>query len=469
MNGKESLELSDYINVVWKRKLLIVLFTFIIMVIAAVFNLMTPNVYQATATLVLLPPKFQTELAPSILSIHTYMNLLKAPELLKAIIDTLEIEDATVEGLNRNLETEIVEEKYGAQKISYSPLIKLLVRADTPQRAADIANAWAEIFVEKNKNLSTKGKESSLKFIEAQFPKSKEKLEKAENVLKETEDHYENELKTFKDRWQKKILNFKAQWKIDFMEREVGVIESKLINFESELIDVRVSIKSTRDNLDQLAAEIKKHPQFLTVAKAITDDALWERIGKDTLSTIPEDLTKQKLRSEQLNPVYENLSQRLADTRIKLETLIPKEHYLENEIRIKKGEVDSLRRLIYDKTFELAQLERERDAKQHIFKRKRDLELERANREVATYKNTYANLAQKSESAELAKVEESEDMKIAARAVEPGHKIGPNRKRNVIAAGVVALMAAIVLAFFLEYIATKMPDPLSQRAAGKKA
>ena len=104
-NQRENVELADYISVVWKRKFIVLLCTFIAMIVAAVFSLLQPNIYRATASVVVLPPKFQTELAPSALSVHTYMNLLKAPELLQAIVDTLGSEALAIDVLERNLET----------------------------------------------------------------------------------------------------------------------------------------------------------------------------------------------------------------------------------------------------------------------------------------------------------------------------------------------------------------------------
>ena len=451
-NERENVELADYISIVWRRRFFIIVGTFVAMIVAAVFSLLQPNVYRATASLVVIPPKFQTELAPSTLSIHTYINLLTSPELMKAIIDTLLLEETTVEGLNRNLSTEIITEKYGTQRIAYSPLIHLHAQADSPEKAAHIANTWAEKFVEQNKNLSSKGKESSLNFIEEQFPISKEKLEKAENTLNERQDYYEEELKRFKDLWQKRILDFKARWKIDLLKEELKVIENKLIDFQSELINVRFEIKTAREDLREIGAELKKQPQFLIVAKAITDDALWERVEKDSTGKVLEGLDRLKLRSEVPNPVHEDLSRWLSNTRIKLETLIPKEQYLISEIQTKNGEVDSLTKLIYTKEFELDQLERERDVKLEILQREKLLELLRLKRNVEKHKSTYDNLAKKSESAELAKAEESEDIKIAARAVEPGRKIGPNRKQNVMVAGVVAMIVVVLVAFLWEYV-----------------
>lgn len=417
---KADIELADYFKIIWKRKVLIILCTFIAMVVVACINLLRPNIYRATASLVVLPPEYKTELMPPTFSVHTYKNLLKSPELVKGIIDTVQPNNMTVEGLTRRLNTDIIQEKYGTNRISYSPLILLHVDSNHPKRARDIANTWADLFIEKMRGLGFESKVGALAFITSQF-------EETENNLVESEE---------------KLKDFQSKWRIELLEKEIEQKGKNLIVYESELDAVQLDIEATRNELAQMEEEIRTQTEFIILSKAITDDALWEKVTQESSYALGEDLNHLKLREETLNPIYQNLRQRIVNDRVNINRLRAKKESLEGMIRQGRKEIGQLQNTIVEKR----------------------LEQERLIRSVENLKKTYTVLAGKAESARLARTEESEDVKIATRAVTPGRKIGPNRKKNVITAGMVAFIVAVLLAIFLEYVKMDSSTPRPGRA-----
>jgi uncharacterized protein involved in exopolysaccharide biosynthesis len=407
-NTVQNLELADYIRSLWRRKFFILVVTIVAMIGGGVYTLFQPNIYQSTTMLVLFPPKFKTELSPSTFSIHTYKNLLMSPELLQAIIDTLDLNGVSVEKLRPTLQTEIIQEQYGTYQISYSPLILLHVQTHSPVRSRDIANMWANLFLKKMRGLSFKGKEGSLAFITDQFEETRVNLEHAEDRLKD----------------------FMSAWRLELLQKELAVKETTLIEYELDLSNVQLNRSSIQGELDQLKEEIGHHTETIVLSKAITDDALWEKVIQDSCIAFSEGLGDFKLKSEIPNPIHQNLQQRIADGRVKLNGSRVREKYLNESIKQTKKQIEQMQKITVEKL----------------------LEQRRLHREVENYRKTYGLLAEKAESARLAKAEESEDVKIAARAVEPGYRIGPNRRKSILLSGVFALMVALCLAFFLEYV-----------------
>ncbi|MBU1291421.1 hypothetical protein KJ898_06460, partial [bacterium] len=75
----------------------------------------------------------------------------------------------------------------------------------------------------------------------------------------------------------------------------------------------------------------------------------------------------------------------------------------------------------------------------------------RLEREYNTSKGVYDVLSQKNEEVKIAVATESGLVKIASLAYEPRGPIKPNKKLNILIAGVLGLFVGIFVAFFLEF------------------
>lgn len=96
MDNKE-LELRDYIEVLLRQKWIIVLVFLVTAISAGVGALyLVKPVYQASALLMISKPGYQVEFEPKIktlipleISIETYKNLIKSPDLERKVIKKL--------------------------------------------------------------------------------------------------------------------------------------------------------------------------------------------------------------------------------------------------------------------------------------------------------------------------------------------------------------------------------------------
>lgn len=447
---------GDYLRVLWSRRLFIVLGTIICGAAGLAASLLSSSVYRSTATLIVLPPRFATELKPSVLPVETYRSLIETGAVKAKVEEAMNGNGGNGDsnGLEAFFSTSIQAGKQRNQP--YLPSIELVVEADSPQKAALLANTWAAVVVAEIGDLSRRAKSGDVEFIDQEYPVIKRRLAEAEKELKDAEDEYGRRIRELEDRFDKEIASFKAKWNLEGMRGELGTLE-RLLNGSGnqgllpQLQSVKLATKRAKDELAELKKEIKSHPQFLLLAKAITDDALWDKVGKDPSGTVSEQLDALRLRSQALNPIYSRLAQRLAEAQVDYEALIPQEDYLQKQIADLRHQIAELNRLIEDQEAALRTLERRRFEGLTSLRRERDLRTGELKREVASLQRTFNTLSEKYESARLAKAEEASDVQIGMPAVVNDRPVRPRTILNTVVALAVGLILSTGFAFVREF------------------
>jgi capsular polysaccharide biosynthesis protein len=245
---KTSLTFEDFLKEIWQRRWSIVATTFLVALATAVVSLFIPKVYQATAQLIVLPPRFKPELASQAPEVKTCQMLLGSPavlrELLRWLVDGREVldnltkgermtpdniegirnltaaqiqvatgcdaalaefmdkldangleglaefrlkklRDMTLEDLGEIVRSEVAEEKKTAIDIIYSPIIVLRARGRTGAQAAVLANAWGAVFLKVYSDLVRRDTDASFKFISAEASRlQKERAQLQEEIRK---------------------------------------------------------------------------------------------------------------------------------------------------------------------------------------------------------------------------------------------------------------------------------------------
>ena len=190
--------LNLVIHILRQKKLFVIGGTLLCGMLAAVISLFIPEVYEAQATLLIMPSKlFQSEIQPSAFSPITYQTLLGSKEFAKQIIDKipeLKQKNMKIEDLMKSMKAEVVIEEHGLNQRSYSPLVKMTARGKSPKQAAQIANTWAELFVEQNGRLTSRESEQSYDFLTSQFTITTTALQNMEAQLREYKDTFKLDL-----------------------------------------------------------------------------------------------------------------------------------------------------------------------------------------------------------------------------------------------------------------------------------
>jgi uncharacterized protein involved in exopolysaccharide biosynthesis len=415
---EDEINLYDYLKTIAKRKRLIIGLFLASIIITAVASLLMPRVYQATIHIMIMPSHLRATPSPAeifldirrteaatdapIIPIPTHQSLLESNTVLEMIIDRLKLTDH----LGKPLTPDSLNEQLNVEEIKGTNILRLEVEENLPGRAKEIANAWAEEYLKYSHKLISGKVGSAGDFVIRQFEIAKDNLVRSEKTLKD----------------------FNNKHVVDLMQAELNIKKNKLNTEKEKYLNLGLILKTKEDSLKELKKQIKNEERFIVVSKAITDDILlWQiEAGKGDI----KNLADRKLRSEEINPLYQDLRTRIANTVIEINTLKSKSDHLEKSIESTRKEIDELTKVVNQRVFELTQL----------------------NRQVAIHKETHDSLAIRLEEARIVKAMELGDAMIISPAFEPESPIRPNKGLNIALAGVISLFAGIFLAFFMEFI-----------------
>ena len=382
---EREIELIDYINVILKRKRFIIIGTLIFVLIASIYSFgrRAPTVYEAKASLLVIPPPFRAEeLMTSNLPIHAYERLARAQDLEKAIIDSLNLgfginnwADLFVKK-NSGLTSQAISGSYEFILNQYKTAQELLKNKEDALQEFMGTNHLAILSNERDPEFE------KLKEIQVAFTQQRADLRAKEDSLRHQEyllaaldidgkwigalveegapiqfenlseeQVYIRKLAVETNRTllqsEEDLISFKDEYRIELLKAEVDQKIKTLAAHQAELVMMDLNRDKTRVSLEQIDQQLKQQSLTLVLSKAITDDALWQKNRDGALSS--DDLKKLerlKLRSEELNPVYIDLLKKKASLQLEHNSYSPKKVILKQEIEKLK---DALGRLDFDR------------------------------------------------------------------------------------------------------------------------
>jgi len=398
---EEEIDLREYINVLLKRKgIIILIFLIAVITVALVSFFYLKPVYEANAVIAVSKPKIIDSLIDEI-SIEDYKNLIKDVEIEEELMQKLNLDKPPTEitpyDLERMITIEIPKD---------TNLIKMNLQAANPKLTKEIINSWATLFVEKNKKLY---------FDEVKMAKTdiEEKLKLAEQEFFEIEE---------------KLMKFNETDNVETIENEIKYKTTKISNFKSRLVDIQVSLEKENAEKEQVVTAMNEQEKVLKLNKSIVDDQFFQQLISNITDANLE-ITNLTYISEVANPIYYNLAQQLISTNIEINSLAAEENQLEKNINDFNMSLKVLREELTEKKLILTQL----------------------NREYSTKEKLYNIFYKQAEEIQLTETAEEDLLKIVSLAYEPKYPIKPNKKLNILVAGVLGLFVGIFVAFFLEF------------------
>lgn len=318
--------LIGLLKLIRRRRALIVTITSVSILLGCVASLLMPNIYQAKAMLVkrLDVPLEISDQMPKALSVKAYEALLKDPNMIKDIKDRLSLKDTPVERLNRNLKVNLVVEKRTPVDIVYAPLIELSAEAKNPKLAQDIVNAWADLVVEKTKELFQENASDLYRFELNRYDLTEEKLEKAEDALKDFDMKNYIRLLEKELEYKEKLLYGRPS-----DEKVVGWGVTVPLGYKERLNETRLLLRT-----GQASGSLKWRESYLTELIKDIEDQI-RILGRDLVEKSLERnryvkdvdiyrklFTKHKKAKEIAEVIYKN---QLPDIRIVSRAVLPEE------------------------------------------------------------------------------------------------------------------------------------------------
>jgi len=503
----DSFLLADYVQLVWRKRALILGGTLLCGLTALVFSLLSTPIFEARATLAVQPPLVAGKLRTPELSLEAYRVFLKSD----FVVDQTRAELVKRDIIPPETPFEAVKKMFSVETYDAgrkTPLLDLVVKAHTGERAGASASVWAEVSLRHVSRLTRQMRQRSAQTVEAQFRAVRDSVAEEENRLSTCQREFDARILKLDTTWDRRLtelaketkvlshdhdletarlrLAFETRWKPDLLRRRLAAQEASLLNLEKELLDARTRIKIRKATVAKLKLQLEAEPLFLVLTRAMSDQALWDRITDPEPGSL-EKLDNLHLQSEVLNPAHQDLWRRLTQARLERDQLAREIEYMPGEIEHLRQEIDELRALVGEKSEELSSLLEDRklaltnllaDREQELrslkkrheveiaqLQRQRDEEVEALTRDAETARAAYATVAETNESSRLASLEEESEVRIWAPAIAPHRPLPSRMMLNVVTALVVGLILSILLAFLIEQVQpARVEDPV--RAGG---
>ncbi len=397
---EEEIDLREYIAILLKYKYWIVGLAVVAAIMALGVSFLLPPRYQAKALVAVIKPRYAMKFDPRFETVNdvqlpykAYPVLATGDEIIVSLMakvgDMLSEDGHSVSELRDMLE---------AKNSADPSMIELVVTDRDPKRAAQIANQWAEIFVNHANDLYSQSK-IELVFFEEQLKEAESTLDKAEKDLIE-----------FQARNEAGILNARLNDKKAALNGYLRVARSlRLIIQDARSLRERLR---TQDSGDRAALGDELASLFLEI-DALNSEQLPIQLqisGSQSLS--------DKTVGEQI-AFLDSLIQVLDDKRVILEQ-----------------EADALKPDILRLQEELQKVQTEEE---------RLLTARQVARE------TFVTISRKLAEARIAAQDPSGEVQLASRAEPPDRPVSPRKMLNTAVAGVLGMLIGVFGAFAIEY------------------
>lgn len=417
--------------------------------------------YEAAATLVVAPPTFKSELKPPALSVQGYQRILESDAVIAETLHRLVTDGVLGAGedlrLGRDLKTRIFVSRR-AEETALAPVIEAVGYGQTADRAAAIANTWSAVFLERTRSLLMDNVTPTLKLIEDQYHSEREKLKDLNRDRRGVATQYQERLDALATRWDGKLVEARKktedlvasfqtdtrqalQARVDQGRPTEGVTDPELAK---EMDRTILKILSLRILLAQA-------PRFLVLEKAVSDDVLWQAIAfSRTQGFDLSPILTQRLVTQEVNPIYDDLLLRLNDAEQELENQAPphqeKIEALSDELaKLQIERQAGLAKLIAGRDLEVKTLERQRRRELEALQQERNSALAALDQDIGNQEDLYSKLASSFNEVTLARASNgAQDVRLATPAVAPS---APDR-RLLLKTLIAASMGALVGLFF---------------------
>jgi capsular exopolysaccharide synthesis family protein len=471
--AEDEINLRDYLDILIRRKWLILSFLALVFITTLVFTLSMPKIYKADATIEVTHEtpkvtKFEEVVGDEIKAREFYLTqvqLLSSPGLAERVIDHLNLHENPVV-----LETLFPEKEPGIMDRFKNTICSLFSREDpdapeTPAIDQEIlrqeallrfmqANFQAEpdrqsliinvSFTSRDRNLSRDVVNAYIdKFIEAQMEKKLEASEYARTFLMRQIDRA-------------KITLEKAEEDMNRFAHQAGIVslDSKMNSIYRQLEEINTALAQAETKLIGVEAVYDQ-------AQAEGPENLPQVLNNPVIGQLKEELTK--LKSE-----YENLSVTFHDEYPTVKAIKSRINSLETQLQTEQNRVFRAIKNEYEtalKQFEVLKERAEAQKQLAMDLNERATQYKIMEREVETNKGIYQSLLERAKEIESMVGVSASNIQVVDRARLPILPFKPKVSRNLLLAVVLGLMGGIGLAFLLEHFTDTIlnPDEITDR------
>jgi polysaccharide biosynthesis transport protein len=477
----EEVHLRDYLDVLFRRKWLILSFLFLTFITTLVLTLSSPKLYKATASIEVYPKEqkvtqFEEVVASEMRAqefFQTQVELLQNNTLALRVIERLHLAEHPV--VKELLFSDKAPGPVARVKSSIKAMIKSLVEMLKPKEQTEAAPAPPidEAALQErallgflNENLEVSPKRNTM-IIEMGFTSPDRYLsQQMVNAFTDEFVRWNMEKKLESSRLAREFL----MKQIDRAKIHLEKAEEDLNRFAKEagIVSLDSKLNSIYRQLEELNSALAQAESELIAKASVYQQA---KIGGPSI--LPqvihsEVITDLKTRYAQLRSEYEDLTSTFQDDYPSVKALRMKMNSMAERIQNEEEKIFLAVANEYKAVAKKVETLRSRMQQQKqlvIDLNERATQYKIMDREVETNKGIYQSLLQRTKEIESIIGVSSSNIHIVDKAMLPIVPYKPNVKLNLLLALVVGLTGGIGLAFFLEYFADTItnPDEISDR------
>lgn len=455
--SQQTLQLSDCLNIIWKRKWWAIAIFVAVVGIVTVMNLVTTPVYEATSNLLIDKQYLTDNKIDSVMSrgeltqeyYQTQSRLLVSNSLIRDVLKELGLgqDQAAREEGNRDtlsaasdmsdmigwdmpdlfdwyLSNLKVEQDMGSQLISISFL------SPYPEIAVRVANAHADVFIARSIQKQSQEYTQAISWLTTQLEKQRLKLQDSERA----------------------VVDYKEAHGLLYFKEGENIVSGKLDELDDMLFKTdtdRLKKQATYDQLENFSLD-KEEFLFLP-----------EIEGNTIIDKLRSHLVELKIERLRLDSLYGYKHPDMIDINSRIKNL---EQEIFDEVQRVRGAIKGeLNRLaatgknIKKELEELKQVARSYDEK--------SIDYNELIRQRESDQQLYDSLLQASNETSVLSNTNRSNISVADKAILPRYPIRPRTAMNISISLALGLVCGVGLAFFIEYVdrSVRTPEDVASR------
>jgi uncharacterized protein involved in exopolysaccharide biosynthesis len=416
---EDETNLRDYIHILLRHWRVIAAATLLAGVVALAVTSTFPARYRATAVVLITRALYEIQFSPEI------PNLSEASSMQQLLTGNAALELATSDAVvqkvllqvrdvlpadERNLFTlrKILEADTGGNP----SIVNLRATSDNAQYAADIANAWASVYVGHLNDIYLQPGDQ-LTFFEGQLAQARDNLDEADQAITE-----------FQKRNDSAIL-----------QAQLAAKQSAL----SEYLAMNESLIMLQQNVQDLQNQLARRPA--DAASSLGDDLAQLLLQVNAFSNQSSDLPFLLQVPGNGSLSDQTVGQQAAYLGELATTVESKQAEVKKQMEALPAEIKALQGQIQEKDIEATKLARQRDLADTV----------------------YMTLAQKAKETEISAQDSSRLVRLASTAVAPDRPMSRGRLMNTALGLMLGLIVSVVVVFAVEYLRKPAKESIDPR------
>ena len=451
--------LTDYLRILRRGKWIIILSFVAVVGSTAYFSFTTTPTYEAQC-MVIVDSQSRVErtlfdvgpFSQQVTMINNQVQILKSRLLAEKVISSL-LESGLQDSLSlfrvenpedlhvgyRRYFVRHLQEALSIEPVRDTDVIRIKVKAPSPQEAAFLANKVAEVYQNLDREFSRGEISQVVTFLRDQLQKKEESLRAAEEALRKfQQDEGIVALSQETQEMVKQLVEFESLYQEAVTDRKT--YEKRLEYLKSQLGELRRTLETDLADIS--------HPLILELRQKIAESEA--KLVNFKAQGIPESYPDFKKENERLASLKRTLTEEtkkvllarypVHDPLKPYQEILEKIITAETEVEALQAKEDALKKIVDQHLLKLDTLP------------EKSLKLARLERAKKLNENLYMMMKEKYEESRITRAGQIGKIRIVDPAVPPEFPISPKKKLNLILATLVGLGLGIGVVFFLEYL-----------------